>query len=161
MKHLLSIVFVFFFTSIQELSSVRELYIIAPNSKENTEKLYVMFQEYQGNNKILRAYKGASVILKARFSTQLKEKKEYFSKGKEILESAVKSDPTALEIRIIRLGIQENTPKILNYKANIQEDKQLVLTTFDKQNNELKKYIRGFVNQSKLFTATEKALIAK
>lgn len=161
MKHLLSIVFVFFFTSIQELSYVRELYVSAPNSKENTEKLYTLFENYNGNNTVMKAYKGASIILKARFSSQVQEKKAYFSKGKEQLESALKSDPSAIEIRIIRLSIQENTPKILNYKANIQEDKQLVLTTFDKQNNELKKYIRGFVNQSKLFTATEKALIAK
>lgn len=161
MKFLFSIVFLLFFSDIQEISSVREKYIAASKSKEMTEEFYQLMEKYTGENETLLAYKGASIALKAKFAKDIKTKKELFINGVTILENAVKSNPTNAEVRLIRLSIQENTPRILKYKANIQEDKQLILTTFEKQNKALKVHIRAFINQSKLFTAQEKELIAQ
>ncbi|MBC8883388.1 hypothetical protein H9X57_08010 [Flavobacterium piscinae] len=139
---------------------MRENYILASQSKEKAEEFNKLMVSYSGENKTLLAYKGASIALKAKFASDRKTKKELFTKGITILEQAVKADSNNAEIRLIRLSIQENTPKILNYKANISEDKKLILTTFDKQNKALQEHLKSFIMQSKSFTAQEKELIA-
>ena len=159
MKFLFSIVFLFLFSGSQDISTVRENYINASKSKEKAEEFSDAMANYVGDNKTMLAYKGASIALKAKFASDRKTKKDFFIKGVEILEKAVKSEPNNAEIRLIRLSIQENTPKILNYKSNIQEDKKLILTTFDKQNKSLKEHLLTFINQSKSFTAQEKELL--
>lgn len=159
MKFFLSIVFLFFFSVSQDISTVRENYIQASKSKEKADEFSDAMANYIGDNKTMLAYKGASIALKAKFASDRKTKKDLFTKGIQILEKALKADPNNAEIRLIRLSIQENTPKILNYKGNIQEDKQLILTTFDKQNKSLKEHLLTFINQSKSFTAQEKELL--
>lgn len=160
MKFFFAIVCLVFFSGNQELVTVRENYILASQSKEKAEEFNRLMVSYSGENKTLLAYKGASIALKAKFASDRKTKKELFTKGITILEQAVKADSNNAEIRLIRLSIQENTPKILNYKANISEDKKLILTTFDKQNKALQEHIKSFIMQSKSFTAQEKELIA-
>lgn len=160
MKFLFSIIILFFFSGAQDISTVRENYIQASKSKEKADEFCDAMEKYAGDNKTMLAYKGASIALKAKFASDRKIKKDFFIKGVEILEKAVKAEPNNAEIRLIRLSIQENTPKILNYKSNIEEDKKLILSTFDKQNKALKEHIKAFVNQSKLFATQEKELMA-
>ena len=64
-------------------------------------------------------------------------------------------------MRLIRLSIQENTPKLLKYKANIEADKKQILLLFDKQSSDLKEYIKNYVKQSKIFTEAEKQQLNK
>jgi len=159
LKFFFAIVFLIFFSGSQDLSTVRENYIQASKSKEKANEFSDAMEKYAGDNKTMLAYKGASIALKAKFASERKTKKDLFTKGIQILEKALKADSNNAEIRLIRLSIQENTPKILNYKGNIQEDKQFILTTFDKQNKSLKEHLLTFINQSKSFTAQEKELL--
>lgn len=160
MKFLFSIVILFFFSGTQDISNVRENYIQASKSKEKADEFCDAMEKYAGDNKTILAYKGASIALKAKFASDRKTKKDLFIKGVEILEKAVKAEPNNTEIRLIRLSIQENTPKILNYRSNIQEDKKLILSTFDKQNKALKEHLKAYIMQSKSFTTQEKELMA-
>lgn len=160
MKFLFSIVFLIFFSGTQDISTVRENYIQASQSKEKADEFCDAMEKYNGDNKTMLAYKGASIALKAKFASDRKIKKDFFIKGVEILEKAVKAEPNNAEIRLIRLSIQENTPKILNYKSNIEEDKKVILSTFDKQNKAFKEHLKAFVMQSKSFNAQEKELMA-
>ena len=156
MKVFLSIVCSLFFIVTQDYSVIREQYYHASKNKQNTEKFLVTINATSSNSNLFNAYKGAANCLKSRFATDKKERKDFFVKGVGLIESAVKSEGTNAEIRLIRLSIQENTPKFLKYKGNIDEDKKLILDLFDKQNAELKDYIKKYVNQSKVFTETEK-----
>jgi hypothetical protein len=143
----------------QSLSDVREQYYAASKSRQNAEKFYTSLSKYDKENKTLLAYKGAALALKSKFSSDKKTKKELFIDGVTLLESMVKADANNVEIRLIRLSIQENTPKFLKYKANIEEDKKMILASFDKQSKELKEYIKIYVNQSKVFTEVDKKKI--
>ncbi|MEZ4839511.1 hypothetical protein [Flavobacterium sp.] len=160
MKFLTSILFLVFFSGSQDISTVRENYIQASKSKDKADEFNELMGKYTGDNKTMLAYKGASIALKAKFASDRKTKKDLFIKGVAILEQAVKLESSNTEIRLIRLSIQENTPKILNYKGNIEEDKKLILSTFDKQNKAFKEHLKAFVMQSKSFTAQEKEFIA-
>ncbi|MEO8515612.1 MAG: hypothetical protein ABI426_02655, partial [Flavobacterium sp.] len=127
MKVLFSILFSLFFFANQELPEVREQYFSASKSKENAEKFYTLLSKYNKENKVIIAYKGAATALKSKFTTDRKLKRNLFVEGISMVENAVKSEPNNAEIRLIRLSIQENTPKILKYKSNIEEDKSLIL----------------------------------
>lgn len=153
---LLTTLYIFF---CQELPTVRQNYIEASKNQKNTEEFYSLMENYNKDNKTLLAYKGASIAMKAKYAKQIKQKKALFVEGIKILENALKSEPNNLEIRLIRLSIQENSPKILKYKNNIDEDKKLLLSNFNKQNQSLKEYIKDYIVQSNGFTDKEKKSI--
>lgn len=161
MKFLFYIVAVFFSLIAQELPEVRESYYAASKSKANAEKFHAMLSGYNKNNATLLAYKGAAIVLKSKYAPKAKQKKELFVEGVTLLEKALKSEPNNTEIHLIRLSIQENTPKALKYKGNIEEDKKLIVASFDKQSKEVKECIKKYVRQSEVFSDSEKQQILK
>ncbi|SHI67564.1 hypothetical protein [Flavobacterium terrae] len=158
MKSLVLILFTVF-SFIQNPTDVREQYYAASKSKQNADKFYNLLVKYNKENKTLLAYKGAALALKSKYTSDKKEKKELFIEGVTTIENSVKQEPSNAEIRLIRLSVQENTPKFLKYKANIEEDKKMILNSFEKQSKDLKEYIKIYVNQSKIFTEAEKQKI--
>lgn len=143
-----------------DLSTVRSNFEKAESSKESTKTLYNSLKDYSKSDPVLLAYKGAAYGLQARYIADRKEKKNLFVAGAKDLEAAVKSAPNNVEIRLIRLIIQENTPKVLKYKENINEDKQMILTNFEVQTKVVKDAIRRYASsRSKVFTANDLKLI--
>ena len=150
------------FTLSQNLSEVRLAYKEATQDKENMLVFYNMLLDVnKENNVALVAYKGAAIALKAKYSETLKEKKYGFIEGVSYIEFAIEKEPNAIEPRFIRLGIQENTPKILKYKDQIAEDKLFLLKQFQYISSEnLKGHIKDYILQSKVFTDEEKLTIS-
>lgn len=93
--------------------------------------MYNKLDDYTGNNQTIVAYKGASVILKARFVKDKATKKKYFTDGATLINDAVKNDSKDVENRLIRLIIQENIPKFIKYNQNIQQDKQFIVDNYN------------------------------
>ena len=59
-------------------------------------------------------------------------------------------------MRLIRLSIQQNTPKILKYQENIDQDKQFILIHFSSQTQDLQLYIQEYALKSNGFSEAEK-----
>ncbi|WP_378175358.1 hypothetical protein [Aquimarina sp. SS2-1] len=140
-------------TSVGDLTTVRELYRFAKDSKENTEKFlqYIEKTDYQ-NDLVLKAYYGCALTLKASFSEKRGDKISLFKQGKKIIETAIEADPNNIELRMIRLSVQSNAPKITRYYRNIEEDKNYLLSHIDKVNSpKLKEFIKGFMSSSEVF----------
>ncbi len=152
----ISILFLGFFSP--DLSKVREDYKNAFNNKDVTLQLNENLAAVKKtDNKVLVAYKGAVLALMAKHSKNTKDKKSFFKEGATLIDFAILEQPTNVEMRCIRLGVQENTPKLLKYRANKSEDKQLIIDHFDTINSkDIKKYVRGFIMQSKSFSEEEK-----
>ena len=72
------------------------------------------------------------------------------------METVIKSNPNNVEMRLIRMSIQENIQKIVGYSKNLKEDKAYILSNYTRQNSVLKVYIKKFAMQSRTMTATEK-----
>lgn len=158
MKSLILFFSLFVFFATPELSEVRKQYTNAIESRENAQKFHKLLEDVsKQDSKTLIAYKGASIALQAKFSPKKEDKKKQFIEGTQLLDFALKNDSNNLEIRLIRLSIQENTPKIMKYKANITEDKQFIVSNFSKQSTSLKDFVRVYLKQSKVFSASEKA----
>lgn len=143
-----------------DVAEVRLKYSQALTDPLVTEELYLDFTTLSEKNKgILLGYKGAVLTLKAKHSTILKEKRAFFKEGVALLESAIEANPNNLELRFIRISIQENAPKIVKYRSNIEEDKLLILRDYKNEKvTAVKQLIKDYVGTSSLFTPEEKQL---
>ena len=156
MKTISIVVLSIFILIFQDIENVREMYVDAAKTQKNTEDFYTRMSSYNKENQVLIAYKGAACTLKAKYAKEIKEKKSLFIEGAKLVDNSVKSDPNNVEIRLIRLSIQENSPKILNYKSHIDEDKRVLLDNYKLQNQSLKEFLKNYIIQSKVFSDKEK-----
>ncbi len=161
MKILFSIaIFLLSFVMLPELSKIRKSYPKAAKSLEVTKELHeVLASISEGDNAVLVAYKGGISTLMAKYTKGIKNKKAYFKTGTSLIEKAIVNKPENIEIRCIRLGVQENSPKIMKYKNSIEEDKQFLLDHYHSTSSkEVKVFIKNFVLQSAQFDKAERQL---
>ena len=157
MKLFLSLItaFIFFFQS--DLESLRSSYAKANLSNANTEAFINLAEKQSGSDAVISAYKAAAKIMEARIAKN--NRKALVKTGATSLESIIKSNPNNIELRLIRLSVQENIPKIVGYRGSIKDDKAFLINNYSKQNTTLKSYVKKFAMQSKSFTDTERATI--
>jgi len=160
MKLLFSLLLWINFAVNPDLASIRKMYPDVAkseaNAKEFTEKLAGIANS---DDKILVAYKAASILVDSKFESLIGSKISRFKEGAKLLEATLKSDPNNIEIRMIRLSIQEDVPGITGYKKNIKEDKKFITTHYAEQSGALKEYLKDFVLQSKSFSEKEKQFV--
>jgi hypothetical protein len=145
------------------LGAIRAAYKTAYEDQLQAEEFYNRLEKVSNTDKIeLIAYKASALTLKAKYAKGLKNKKDMFIKGASLLEETIKKEPSNVELRLIRLSIQESTPKILSYKSEIDSDKGFILKEYNSINSTaLKDYIKDYIAQSKAFSAEEKAVVLK
>ncbi len=144
--------FILFFQS--GLESLRESYAKANSSNANTEEFISIAEKTSGSDAVIQGYKAAAKIMEAKITKN--NRKALVKSGATSLEAIIKSNPNNAELRVIRMSVQENIPKIVGYNKNLKEDKTFILYNYSKQNSALKTYIRKFAMQSKTMTAAEK-----
>jgi hypothetical protein len=160
MKLLLSLLLWINFGGSPDLATVRKMYSSVTKSESNAKEFSAKLGDVSDNDaKVLVAYKAASILLNSKFEKKLKDKMDRFKEGATLLESTIKSEPNNIEIRMIRLSIQENVPGITGYKKNIKEDKKYITEHYDEQNASLKEYLKDFILQSKSFSEKEKQFV--
>lgn len=152
-----------FLGNAQDLNKIRLQY---PNAVENSELVSQMDEMFAATGSesegVLLAYKGAISTLKAKFAKQKDEKKEFFKTGVALIEAALKSDPDNIEIRYIRLSVQQNSPRFLGYHRNIEEDKAFVLNNYETISlKDLRNVILDFVMKSGKISDIEKIELGK
>lgn len=146
-----------------DINTVRSAYKDAAEDKTKVESFSKLLTNVsKKDDAILIAYKGASIALLAKEEKKIKDKKNLFVEGVSYVEYAVEKSPNNIEVRFIRLGIQENTPKILKYKTNIEEDKLFILKQFkDISSSNLRNHIKDYILQSKAFSDEEKSVFSR
>jgi len=160
MKLFLSIFLFLAFPKSPELTEIRKLYATVVNSESNAKEFASKLSDVtKEDNKALYAYKGASITILAKFKKEISEKSKSFKEGAKMVEFAVANEPNNIEIRLIRLSIQEKAPKILKYNSNKKEDKNFLLDHYKEQSGNLKEFIKNFILQSKSFSTAEKQTI--
>ncbi|MDB2606341.1 hypothetical protein N9Y48_01045 [Zobellia sp.] len=143
------------------LEKARTAYIEASESEDATTVLHEnLVAIAKSDNKTLVAYKGAVTTMMAKYAKGIKDKKTFFKEGAELIEYAMEAEPENVEIRCIRLSVQENVPKITGYTKNIEEDKQFILDNYSSLSNKgSKDFIKGYISTSKAFTELERQLL--
>ncbi|MEH6763898.1 MAG: hypothetical protein V7655_05310 [Aequorivita antarctica] len=162
MKYLFIIaLFVSFVGNAQDLKEIRSAYPKASGSTEITTNLDENLANITSSDKpVLLAYRGAVLTLKAKFAKSRSNKQDFFKEGVSLIESAIKSEPSNIEIHYIRMSVQENSPRFLGYHKNIDDDKQFLLDNYAAvSSKELKSVIKDFVLKSENFDESEKKSI--
>lgn len=154
------LVFFLLLFSNPSITEIRKLYATANNSESNAKEFASKLSEVdKEDNKTLVAYKGASLTILSKLEKKASDKSKKFKEGSSLIEYAVANEPNSIEIRMIRLSIQENVPKVVHYSGNKKEDKKFLLDHYKEQTGALKTYIGDFISQSKSFSQTEKQLV--
>lgn len=151
---LFSIVFLYFQSG--DLEALRNAYSKANSSNEGAKNFIELADKKNSSDPITSAYKAAAQILEAKITTDKNKRKSFVKTGATSLESVIKNNPNNIELRVIRMSVQENIPKIVGYSKNLQDDKAFIISNYSTQNKALKTYIRKFAMQSKTMTAAEK-----
>lgn len=155
-----ALLFSVLFLNVQSLDmdTVRNSYQSAANDKSKVDGFYELLSKVTKQSSVeLVAYKGASIAIKAKYGKTIKDKKSEFIEGISYVEYAIEKSPNNVETRFVRLGIQENSPKLLKYKNNIDEDKLFILKQYEHiKSASLKKHIKDFAMQSTVFSDDEK-----
>ncbi len=76
------------------------------------------------------AFEGALLMRKSGLVKTAKEKLDLFKSGRIKLEKAISNNLDNIEFRFLRVIIQENAPKIVKYKKELEADAKLIRTNF-------------------------------
>ncbi|WP_445432189.1 hypothetical protein [Chryseobacterium indoltheticum] len=154
MQLIFSFLTAFFLFFQSDLDALRNSYEKANSSTANTQSFINIAEKQTGSDAVTSAYKAAAKIMEAKIVT--KNRKALVKSGATSLETIIKNNPNNVELRVIRMSVQENIPKIVGYSKNLKEDKMFIIDNYSRQNQALKTYIRKFAAQSKTMNAAEK-----
>ncbi len=135
------------------VEEIRESYKTCNQSKTHAEAFYELTkQSLENKGAIYRGYHGAALALKAAYGWNPITKLSNFNKGRKMIDQAILSEPDNIELRMIRLSIQSNAPKIIGYYENIEEDKKFILDNISKvATQNLKEYVEGYISDAPVF----------
>ena len=91
------------------------------NSKKEEQNFIKFYKE--SSDVSIQAYVISLELKQASYKFFPWDKLRIFNKGKDRLENLIKKHPNNIDLRYMRLVIQEKTPSILRYKSSIVADK--------------------------------------
>lgn len=142
----------------QELAAVREIYPAAHNDERAASELLRLTAGADTTVATQRAYRGAALMIAAQFAKGVGGKLQLFNEGKDLMAGAAEAAPESVEVRFLRMTVQENAPAFLLYKSDIQQDKDFILGHFPAVKDAgLKHMIQAHARASSLYSEQEKA----
>jgi len=96
------------------------------------------------------AYEGTLLMKKAALVAKPKSKLDLFKAGRLKLEASISKNGDNVEYRFLRLIIQENAPKILKYRNELEEDAGLIQKNFRGLQPFLQQQIADYSKKSKV-----------
>lgn len=103
-----------------------------------------------------QAYLGSLIAKKSGHLKDISQKINLFKKGISLLENEISTHPEVAEYKFLRLILQEQSPRILNYKNNISKDCQDINKNFSAFDDELKIIILQYSKNSKFLSIESK-----
>lgn len=145
------IVKILFLVLFFQAQDIRDNYAQASETKEKSasflRKLEKINKKSDAN---LQAYKGAALIISAKYESGIFQKTKLVREGISWIEDAVKLDSKDAEIRMIRHSIQSNIPKILGYYNKLEEDRKYLQSNLSKIEDEaLKRFLSLYLKNAK------------
>lgn len=139
LKSIRLILFILLLHSVSEaaepsLSNLRqELFGLNQNSGMAPD-LLIKLEQIENPSSLIIAYKAVCEAHIAKVVSNPINKYFYLQKANKHLSHAIDIDNSNIEIRFLRYAVQVQTPKILGFRKNIEEDKKVIMdsfTTFD------------------------------
>ncbi len=145
--------------------SLKALQMYFPDSVNSEKAAKYFFNETQTIKEnaapVLLGYKAMSYFMMCNYSSDPLTKLGYFNEGKKLLGNAIEKESKNPELIYFRFSTQLNTPKILNYKNELNTDKAFLLEYLENNsspsnsNKTLNSRIKEILIQSKLCSKDE------
>lgn len=100
------------------------------------------------------AYEGALLMRKSGLAKNANEKLSLFKSGRSKLEAAITKNMDNIEFRFLRVIIQENAPRIVKYKKELESDVKLIRTNFKNLSVFLQQVINDYSKNSAVLKIT-------
>lgn len=128
MKSLLILaVFLCFSSPDAELLTFRKMLYESESSPSMATMFYTVTKKINEQSvPVVRGYKAMAAMMMCKHVSNPVSKLSYFNEGKKELETAVRSDPSNVELRFLRFSTQSNTPAILGYSGDLQSDEKVL-----------------------------------
>jgi hypothetical protein len=140
------------------ISEIRELFYKAIYKESSAEEMLNKLEKTTpSSDPVLAGYKGIAFMLLAKYAFSPLNKYNYFIKGKFYIESAIQNDPKNIELRYLRLIVQNNVPSFLMYSGKLQEDKNAIVKGINGiEDLNFKNYMIHSLLQSNICTEDDK-----
>ena len=109
-------------------ANLRRHYEQAAADKAAGEKFYKLLADYDDDNALVLAYKGAAQAIRARDASMF-NKLAYVQDAARTFEQAVRLDPDNAEVRFLRFSVESNLPAFLGLSQHVDEDKAFLLNS--------------------------------
>ena len=116
------------FAANPDLTQVRVLYTKAATEEKHCKALLELLQPVNDKSPATyTGYKACAMMIMAKYVFNPFSKLSYFRKGRNMLEKAIAAETGNIELRFLRLSVQQNAPAFLGYKSKITTDKEFLL----------------------------------
>jgi hypothetical protein len=111
-----------------ELIQMRNLYEKLDKNETHTRALDQLAKNSSAISANLKnAYLAVTYMALSQYQNNPVSKWKGFNEGKNRLEKIIQADSSSLEIRYMRLSIQQHAPGILGYNSSITKDKRFLI----------------------------------
>jgi len=107
------------------------------------------------NSSAKGAYEGALMMKKAGLLKKAKDKIDLFKTGRKKLEAVIKVESKNPEWRFLRLMIQENAPKAVNYRSELDTDSKFIANNYKTLSPAVQKAINSYSKNSKILNSKD------
>ncbi|MHB1922860.1 MAG: hypothetical protein ACYCOO_11555, partial [Chitinophagaceae bacterium] len=133
-------------------------YVIMASGHINTinEEINLLKEGSPNQNE---AFIGALMMRKAGLLKLPGKKLGFFEAGRKKLDRAIFKDEKNVEYHFLRLMIQENAPKIVNYHNDLETDENIITKNFESLSPDVQQAIVDYAKHSKILQSNNFLLL--
>ncbi len=142
------------------ISNLRhEIFALNQNSGL-AQELLIKLEKIENPSSLVIAYRAVCQAHIAKISSNPFEKYFYIQKANKQLAQAVEMGENNIEVRFLRFAVQVQSPGILGFQKNIEEDERVLINNFSSHNwnnidRTIIKYICNFMIENGAYTQYE------
>lgn len=145
----------FGFVKAQNSFNKREFYATMASYNLLTVEQQISKVKADTNRMNMRAYLGALQMKRAELLKEAAEKINTFKIGHKNLESVIARDSGNAEARFLRIMVQEHSPKMMNYHADLSKDAAYLRKNFKTLDADARRAVLDYSKTSKVINARE------
>ena len=142
------------------LTEIREGYFHSSFGKDKIAGFHGQLLKVKNRTPVLVGYHAAATAIMTRTTWNWFRKLDYLKESRKLFIQAVEKDPKNVEIRFLRITVEDRIPFYLGYSDHMDEDKEIImkyLDTYDSQsvNPEILKFLHKRLQESEKFSEEE------
>ena len=130
-----------------DLTKLRETYILSQNEIKSCKELHNLSKNCNPKLEPVEfSYNIISHLMECNFILNPLLKYTIFKDSTQQLDSVIRLNPKYIEIRFLRYLVQLNSPTLLGYNTNLDNDYKFIIDNIYSENEDLRNFILPILN---------------